>query len=160
MSYNESFTYVISSNDRTNSIGTNTNTYDIDFGGFSSNHETYLFEVLNILLSGQTLDGNNMLILVANDLADNGYFCSASLNTSSNALISRPTIVGFIPLVSTVDMFNSGSGGISFVVKNCRIKRKIRFKLIKSNFVDAVDTVDINVGGESKWFLTMRVTAV
>ena len=112
------------------------------------------------MLSGQTLDGNNMLILVANDLADNGYFCSASLNTSSNALISRPTIVGFIPLVSTVDMFNSGSGGISFVVKNCRIKRKIRFKLIKSNFVDAVDTVDINVGGESKWFLTMRVTAV
>jgi hypothetical protein len=37
MSQFQSFTYIISSNDRVNSIGALTNTYDIDFGGFYSN---------------------------------------------------------------------------------------------------------------------------
>ena len=50
MSHFNSFTYIISSSDRTNSIGTNTNTYDIDFGGFNSNCNDYSIEILNVLL--------------------------------------------------------------------------------------------------------------
>ena len=80
MSISNSFTYIISSSDRTNSIGTNTNTYDIDFGGFNSNCNDYSIEILNVLLSENTLQSNSMLVLVANDLADIGYFCPASLN--------------------------------------------------------------------------------
>ena len=161
MSQFHSFTYVISSSDRTNSIGTNTNTYDIDFGGFNSNCNDYSIEILNVLLSENTLQANSMLILVANDLADIGYFCPASLTSSKNATLVRPTIIGLIPLIAGIDMFNSGSGGISFVVKNVRIKRRIRFKILLQDFTDAVSGTDINIGGfETKWYITMRVSPI
>ena len=161
MSHFNSFTYIISSSDRTNSIGTNTNTYDIDFGGFNSNCNDYSIEILNVLLSENTLQANSMLILVANDLADIGYFCPASLNSSKNAGLVRPTIIGLIPLLANIDMFNSGSGGISFIVKNIRIKRRIRFKILLQDYTDAVSGTDINVGGfETKWYITMRVSPI
>ena len=58
-------------------------------------------------------------------------------------------------------MYNSGSSGISFIVNNCRFKRKIRFKLIKQDFSDAIDGTDINIAGvETKWYLTMRVNGI
>ena len=161
MSKFNSFTYIISSNDRVNSVGTNTNTYDIDFGGFHSNCNDYHIEILNVLLSENTLQSNSMLLLVANDLADIGYFCPASFNPSKNAGIVRPTIIGLVPLLANIDMFNSGSGGISFVVKNIRVKRRIRFKILKQDYTDAIDGTDINVGGfETKWYVTMRVTPI
>ena len=161
MSQFHSFTYIISSSDRTNSIGTNTNTYDIDFGGFNSNCNDYSIEILNVLLSENTLQANSMLILVANDLADIGYFCTASLNSSKNSGLVKPTIIGFVPLLANIDMFNSGSGGISFVVKNIRIKRRIRFKILKQDYTDAIDGTDINIAGaETKWYITMRVTPI
>ena len=161
MSHFHSFTYIISSSDRTNSIGTNTNTYDIDFGGFNSNCNDYSIEILNVLLSENTLQANSMLILVANDLADIGYFCPMSLTSTKNAGLVRPTIIGLVPLLAGIDMFNSGSGGISFVVKNVRIKRRIRFKILLQDFTDAVSGTDINVSGfETKWYVTMRVTPI
>ena len=62
------------------------------------------------------------------------------------------------------DMINSGSGGISFVVKNIRMQRRIRFKLLKRDFTDAVNNVNINIGNtietETKWYVTMRVTPI
>ena len=161
MSISNSFTYIISSNDRTNSIGTNTNTYDIDFGGFYEPYETYNIEILNVLLTENTLQNNSTLLLVANDLAYNGYFCTTSLTTSKNSTLSKPAIIAIIPLLANVDMYNSGSSGIAFIVKNCRFKRKIRFKLIKQDFSDAIDGTDINIAGvETKWYLTMRVTGI
>ena len=102
-----------------------------------------------------------MLLLVANDLADIGYFCSASFNPSKNAGIVRPTIIGLVPLLANIDMFNSGSGGISFVVKNIRVKRRIRFKILLQDYTDAISGTDINVGGfETKWYVTMRVSPI
>ena len=160
MSISNSFTYIISSNDRTNSIGTNTNTYDIDFGGFNENYETYNIEILSVLLTENTLETNSTLLLVANDLAYNGYFCVGSLNTSKNSALTKPTIIAIIPLLANVDMHNSGSGGISFVVKHCRLKRKIRFKLINKDYTDAISGTDINVNAETKWYITMRCTGI
>ena len=161
MSQFQSFTYIISSNDRTNSTGTNTNTYDIDFGGFYSNCNDYYIEILNVLFSENTLQSNSMLFLVANDLADVGYFCPASMNSSKNSGLVKPTIIGLVPLLANIDMFNSGSGGISFVVKNIRIKRRIRFKIILQDYTDAISGTDINIAGaETKWYVTMRVTPI
>jgi hypothetical protein len=159
MSQFSSFTYIISSSDRVNSVGTNTNTYDIDFGGFNSNCNDYHIEILNVLFSENTLQANSMLILVANELADIGYFCPASLNSTKNSALVRPTIIGLVPLLANIDMFNSGSGGISFNVKNIRIKRRIRFKILLQDYTDAVSGTDINVAGaETKWYITMRVS--
>ena len=164
MSQFQSFTYIISSNDRVNSIGALTNTYDIDFGGFFSNSNDYHIEIFNVLLSEFTNEGDKMLILVANDLADIGYFCPRSLSSSTNPALVRPTIIGLIPLMAGADMINSGSGGISFVVKNIRMQRRIRFKLLKRDYTDAVNNVNINIGNtietETKWYVTMRVTPI
>ena len=161
MSISNSFTYVISSNDRTNDTAVLTNTYDIDFGGFHESYQTYHIEVLNVILTESTANGKAVFLLVANDLADNGYFCTASLNTSKNSALTKPTIIAIIPLNVSMDMYNGGSGGISFIVKNCRFKRKIRFKLINRDYSDCVSETDINVGGlETRWYITMRCTGI
>ncbi len=162
MSISNSFTYIISSNDRINDTAELTNTYDIDFGGFHENYESYHIEVLNVMLTENTAQAASItLLLVANDLADNGYFCTASLNSSRNPALTKPTIIAIIPLTANVDMYNSGSGGISFIVKNCRFKRKIRFKLINRDYTDCISGTHINMlDNETRWYLTMRVTGI
>ena len=80
---------------------------------------------------------------------------------SKNSALTKPTIIAIIPLNTSMDMYNGGSGGISFIVKNCRFKRKIRFKLINRDYSDCVSETDINVGElETRWYVTMRVTGI
>ena len=148
----KSFTYVISSNERTNSIGTNTNTYDINFGGFSDSHDNFYFEVINTAIQGNTLGTNVFLLLVAEGLADNGSFC--------NSKLGREAIMSTIPLAANTMMLNNGSSGNVFRANNCRMKKKIRFRFLKPDLTVAVDGTDINVGAETKWFLTFKVTPI
>ncbi len=53
MNSKNSFTYVISSEERTNTAG-NQITYDIDFGGFSGKNQDYNCEVLSFSINGRT----------------------------------------------------------------------------------------------------------
>ena len=67
----ESFTYMISSDERTNSIGADagnlTNFYDIKFGGFSYPYDNYKVEVLNtkIVYLGSQQSLNNKFSTLA-----------------------------------------------------------------------------------------------
>jgi hypothetical protein len=53
MNSKNSFTYVISSDERTNT-GANQITYDIDFGGFSGKFQNYNCEILSFSINGKT----------------------------------------------------------------------------------------------------------
>ena len=77
----ESFTYMISSDERTNSTGTDagdlTNFYDIKFGGFSEPYDNYKVEVISFAaVSGFPVAASNYYFFTAENLTDNGYFCS------------------------------------------------------------------------------------
>jgi hypothetical protein len=143
----ESFNYTISSDDRTNTLA-NQIYYDVDFGGFSNNHDDYRVEVVNYILNGSVLETNGYLILIAEDLHDNGVFCNRILSSNESVVCVIPT---------NVDVLMS-NGGVSFKANNCRMKKNVKFKFLLPDFTNVVDGVDINLGGvETKWLLTLRM---
>jgi hypothetical protein len=143
----ESFIYTISSEDRLNSIGVATTIYDINFGGFNSNHDDFRIEVVNFVLNGNVLAANGFLILAAENLHSNGVFCREILSSQDCILCSIST---------NADTLMS-SGGITFNVNNCRINKRIRFKLLLPDLTPAISTTDINIGAETVWLLTLQV---
>jgi len=147
----ESFNYVISSDDRTNTTA-NQVFYDIDFGGFAdSPFDDYYVEVLQIILNGSVLDTNGYLIFTAEDLADNGRFCPTILH-------SNEAILGVIP--TNIDGLMS-TQPITFKTSNRRMLRRVRFRLLKPNFDYVVNGTDINVGGvETRWVAQFRLTPI
>jgi hypothetical protein len=145
----QSFNYTISSSDRINSAD-NQIYYDIDFGGFSSNNDNYKIEVVNCVFSGGVAEDNGYLIMTCDGLNENGVFCRKVLNSTESILCVIPV---------NVDVLMS-SGGIEFIANNIRTERRIRIKLLKPDFTPVVDGTDINVGIETEWLLTLRLTPV
>ena len=144
----DAFNYTISSQDRTNDIGTPTVFYNINFGGFSNLADNYKIEVVNLVLSGSVLEANGYLILTAEGLHDDGIFCPQKLST-------RDCVIATIP--TNVDTLMS-NGGVCFKSNNCRINKNIKFNLLLPNFDSVEDDVDINLGGiETHWLLTLRM---
>ena len=155
--HDESFTYSISSNERTNSqgveIGNLTYFYDIKFGGFNEPYEEYKVDVLSFACSGGIPIGTAYYIFVAENLDSDGYFCRKMLN-------NREVLITKLPLNAISDAFiQSDSGSVSFKIKNARNVRNVRFSFLKSDFtVPAVDT--INHEGETRWILSLKMTPI
>ena len=48
-----------------------------------------------------------------------------------------------------------------FNVINCRIAKTVRFKWLKSNFVESISGTDVNVSAvETRWILTLMLTPI
>ena len=76
MNSKNSFTYVISSEERKNT-DSNQISYDIDFGGFSRKNQDYHCEVLSFSINGMTNATPAVvgyLMFLAKNLNDDGFF--------------------------------------------------------------------------------------
>ena len=75
---------------------------------------------------------------------------------------NRDCLISITPITAINDSYhkNTGSTGISFKIKNCQSRRPIRFKWLKPNFTDVISGTDINVGGETKWSLVLKMTPI
>ena len=159
----ESFTYMISSDERTNSVGTEagnlTNFYDIKFGGFSEPYDNYKVEVISFAaVNGFPAAAQNYYYFTVENLTDNGYFCS------NKVLPTNDVILSILPLNALQDAYIQSDGGnVIFKVKNCRVAKHVRFKWLKNDFSIPTTLNDINVvanGGETRWILTLRMTPI
>lgn len=143
--------YVFSSDDRTNTAPNQTY-YDIDFGGFNTSYDNFYCEVLQVVLNGNVLGTNGYLYLVAENLAaGEDRFCPSILNNNN-------TIVGVIS--TNIDSLMTNTN-ISFRTRDVRVPKRVRFKLLKSDFNDCVSGTDINIAGiQTRWVVTMRMIPI
>ena len=137
----ESFTYMICSQEKTNIEGTY---YDIDFGGFGNNNENYKIDVLNFIVNNTLLETRGFMIFLCEDLADNGSFCTSLLNGNQAILTTVSTDINSL----------MATNGSSFIARNCKYKKLVRFKFVNPDLSGVVDTVDINVESNTNWVLT------
>ena len=146
----ESFNYVISSDDRVD-LTPNQNFYEIDFGGFNTPYENYNIEVVQCILNGNVLSSNGYIMLIVENLADNGVFCPQILDAQQ----------AIVAVISTnIDGLISNSN-ITFRANNCRMIKRVRFSLHLPNFLPCVDGVDINIGAiETRWVLTLKMIPI
>ncbi len=145
---NNSFTYTIASDERINS-GANQIYFDIDIGFNNSDANDFLVEVLNITVSSGIPSALGYIIMTAVGFADNGQFCQSKLSANECIVAIIPSHAGnYIPL----------NGTVTFVTKNTRMKKRVRFRMLKSDLTPVANAQDINFGGETKWLLTLRVT--
>ena len=158
MDYSKSFTYVISSNERTNTAVQQT-AYNIDFGGFGGDYRDYHCEVLNLYISGQitaTPTQTGYFLFTCENLNDNGIFIN-------NKLTGRECLISVVPLTATIDAISQGDGstGVIFRVNNCQMKRPVIFKFYRPDYSLVQNTIDINVGAnqaETRWVLVLKMT--
>jgi hypothetical protein len=154
----ESFTYMISSDERKNTTFPAAGQpiyYEIDFGGFSEQYDNYICEVVSIAMSVGIATSQNYLIFACDNLADSGYFCRGKIPRSD-------AILGLIPLSALTDAYiQSDVGIVKFMVKNCRVPRQVVFYFMKSDFSPALVGTDLNTGAsETKWILTLKLTPI
>ena len=154
----ESFTYVICSDDRTNNIINNgaglTYFYDVNFGGFSEPYENYRVDVISFgAVGGFPVPAQNYYFFTCEGLANNGYFCS------NKVLPTNDVILSILPLNELQDAYIQSDGNVVFNVKNCRIAKTVRFKFLKTDFT-IPGALDINAGVETKWVLTLKMTPI
>ena len=158
--HDESFTYMLSSDERTNHPNNPDNLsyfYDLNFGGFREPYEEYKVDVLSVACAGglkipEETDTHYLLFIVENLEAD-GYFCS-------KVLTNRDVLLSVIPINKISDTFVQNDWGpVSFKIKNARNVRKVRFKFFKSDF-SAPDIDDLNNVIETKWILTLKMTPI
>ena len=157
MNSKNSFTYVISSDERKNTDA-NQIYYDIDFGGFSGQNQNYNCEVLSFTINGKitaTPAPIGYFMFMCENLNDNGFFMVKKIS-------NRDCLISIVPLTTTIDAHHqyTGEGGISFKVNNCQMRRPIKFKWLKPDFTDVISGTDINVGAETKWVLVLKMTPI
>ena len=153
--HDESFTYMISSNERTN-IDPNvalTNFYDFNFGGFTEPYEEYQVQVLSFSCTGGIPVATGYFIFVVENLDTDGYFCKKMLT-------NRQVVLTKLPLNAISDAFiQSDNGSTAFKIKNARNVRNVKFSFLTSSFgVPAVGT--INHQGETQWILSLKMTPI
>ena len=157
MNSKNSFTYVISSDERKNTDA-NQIYYDIDFGGFSGKNQDYYCEVLSFTINARVNAQPALigyLMFMAENLNDDGFFMVKKIS-------NRDCLISIMPLATMFDAMHrhSGESGISFKVNNCQMKRPIRFKWLRPEFTEVISGTDINVGGETKWVLDLKMTPI
>ena len=150
----ESFTYMISSDERTNTDAVY-NYYDIKFGGFSEPYDNYKVDVISFAaVNGFPAAASNYYFFTVENLTDNGYFFSNKILSTNDAILC------ILPLNALQDSYIQSDGGnVIFKVKNCRVAKHVRFKWLKYDFTPPGVT-EINSGGETKWVLTLRMTPI
>ena len=141
----ESLIYVINSTEKTNS-GTGV-TYDIDFGNLNSQYDDFMVEVIGCSINETVLAGDP-IVLTAENFANTGSFCSGLLN-SNECVVS---------ILNTDSASLSGSTGIMFKASDLRRKRRITFNMRTMDMALATSTTDINVGSDTIWMLTLKLT--
>jgi hypothetical protein len=153
--HDESFTYMISSNERTNNDPNValTNFYDFNFGGFNEPYEEYQVQVLSFSCTGGIPVATGYYIFVVENLDTDGYFCKKMLT-------NRQVILTKLPLNAISDAFiQSDKGSTGFKIKNARNVRNVKFSFLTSSFgVPAVGT--INHQGETQWILSLKMTPI
>ena len=157
MNSKNSFTYVISSDERTNTTA-NQITYDIDFGGFSGKNQDYNCEVLSFSINGRTTASPadiGFFMFMCENLNDDGIFM---VRKTSN----RDCLISIVPLSAVIDAScqADGSTGISFKVNQCQMRRPVRFKFLKPDFTAPTTGTEINYGGETRWVLVLKMTPI
>jgi hypothetical protein len=157
MNSKNSFTYVISSDERTNA-GANQIFYDIDFGGFSGKNQDYNCEVLSFSINGRTtaLPAEiGYFLFMCENLNDDGIFMVRKIS-------NRDCLISIVPLSAVIDAAcqADGSTGISFKVNQCQMRRPVRFKFLKPDFTTPTSGTEINVGAETKWVLVLRMIPI
>ena len=142
MDLQNSFSYVISSDERINTDA-NQIYYDIDFGGFSE-----MTQDAQPALTGY-------LMFMAENLNDDGFFMVKKIS-------NRDCLISIMPLATVFDAMHrhTGEGGISFKVNNCQMRRQIKFKWLKPDFTEVISGTDINNGAETKWVLVLKMTPI
>ena len=153
--HDESFTYMISSDERTNDLDPFylTNFYDLKFGGFSEPYEEYKVEVLSFACAGGIPVTTSYFIFVVENLDSDGYFCAKKLT-------NKQIVLAQVPLNAVSDSFIQSDGGaISFKIKNSRNVKNVRFSFLTSSFT--IPDVDaINNTTETRWILTLKLTPI
>lgn len=157
MNSKKSFTYVISSDERTNTEA-NQIFYDIDFGGFSGKNQDYNCEVLSFSINGRTTAtpaDTGFFMFMCENLNDDGFFMVKKIS-------NRDCLISIVPLSAVIDAScqADGSTGICFKVNNCQMRRPVRFKFLKPDFTAPVSGNEINVGGETKWILVLKLIPI
>ncbi len=170
--FSNSFTYVICSDDRTNTTlpaAGNAIFYDVVFGGFSEQYDDYICEVISFAISGGVPLASTYWMLYAENLAENGYFCQTKLSR-------KECIMAVLPLNAVQDAYIQSDGGsIKFRVNNCRTQKQVTFSFLKPNFTPVLCGTEINIPipanpaaipptpeipVETKWLLTLRMTPI
>ena len=159
-----SFTYIISSQERTNNLpeaGIKM-IYEINFGGFIDQYDDYMCEVVSfVLISGITVL-NSYWLVCAENLSENGYFCKSQLK-------AKECVLTLLPTSQAADAAIQSDGGYSsFRVNNCRSSKQVRFFFLKSDFTPVLHQTDINipipgppvVPVETRWLLTLKMTPI
>ena len=154
--HDESFTYMISSNERTNDPTDPeylTNFYNFNFGGFNEPYEEYQVQVLSFSCTGGIPVATGYFIFVVENLDADGYFCRKKLT-------NRQVVLAKLPLNAISDAFiQSDNGSTGFKIKNARNVRNVKFSFLTSLFeVPAVETV--NFDGETRWILSLKMTPI
>ena len=157
MNSKNSFTYVISSDERTNT-GANQIFYDIDFGGFSGKNQDYNCEVLSFSINGRTSATPaeiGYLMFMCEQLNDDGFFMVRKVS-------NRDCLISIVPLSAVIDAAcqADGSVGISFKVNQCQMRRPVRFKFLKPDFTVPISGTEMNVAAETRCILVLRLTPI
>ena len=157
-----SFTYIICSDDRNNTTlpaAGNGVFYDINFGGFSEQYDDYICEVISFSISAGLPLTSTYYMLCAENLAANGYYCR-------NVLSNQDCILTVFPLNAVQDAYIQSDGGsVRFRVNNCRVTKRVNFFFLKPNFSAVLAGTEINiptagppvVENETKWLLKLRM---
>jgi len=157
-----SFTYIICSDDRNNTIlpaAGNGVFYEINFGGFSEQYEDYMCEVVSFAVTAGLPLASTYYMFCAEGLCENGYCCRSILSSKDN-------ILSVVPLNAVQDAYIQSDGGsIKFRVNNCRMRKLVNFFFLKPNFTAVLAGTEINiptpgppvVENETKWLLTLRM---
>lgn len=144
----KSFIYTISSTEK---INNQFDRYDINIGGFNSSYNNYKCEVLSLILDENYLQTNGYLLLVADNFAQDGYFCRSKLP-------STETIVSHVAINPNI---TPSSGGNIFPMSNLRTTRMVTFRFLLPNLTPTVDEVDLNINEEiTFWLLTLKMTEI
>ena len=157
MNSKNSFTYVISSDERTNTAA-NQIFYDIDFGGFSGKNHDYNCEVLSFSINGRTSAAP----------ADIGYFLFMCENLNNDGFFmvrkvsNRDCLISIVPLSAVIDAAcqADGSVGIFYKFNQCQMRKPVRFKFLKPDFTAPISGTDVNAVAETRWILVLCLTAI
>ena len=161
----KSFTYTISSRERTNTIlpaAGEAVFYDVDFGGFSEEYDDYMCEVQSFTLMSGIVTTQVYWMLCAKNLNNNVYFCK-------NKLSQRDCVLALMPLSPLQEALIQSDGGYSKIrVNNCRSIKQITFTLLKPDFTPVLCGTEINipiagppiVPVETNWLLVLKMTPI
>ena len=98
--HDETFTYMICSDDRTNTDGVY-NYYDVKFGGFSEPYNEYKVEVISFAaVNGFPAAAQNHYFFTCEGLTNNGYFFT------NKVLPTNDVILSILPLNALQDAYS------------------------------------------------------